>query len=161
MAAWSARWVNGLINLSVRRSIGCRSRVAAREERFCTNKGIFKKILTSCLILKASVYLNATEAQRKNVQQQSVKNDGGIFRRQPSSANLIQRDWMFNTVYTGWSSQRPTNGGIHTVPAKRGYFCLVFTTSKVHLGVNLVLRLRLELDLCKGVVTVRVTQEAG
>lgn len=38
---------------------------------------------------------------------------------------------------------------MHTVPANEGYLCLVFTTSKVHLSVNLVLRLRLELELCK------------
>lgn len=52
------------------------------------------------------MYLNATEAQWRNVQQQYVNNDCGIFRRQSSYATL-SRDhvgaaaadsWIFDTI---------------------------------------------------------------
>lgn len=41
---------------------------------------------------RVCMYLNATEAQWRNAQQQYVNNDGGIFRRQSASYATWSRD---------------------------------------------------------------------
>lgn len=111
------------------------------------------------------MHLNATEAQWRNVQQQYMNNDCGIFRRQSSYATL-SRDhvgaaaadsWIFNTILYRFEQAEPKvlrcenvnsssfipRSRIHTVSAKGGRFCLGFTTPKIRLSVNLVLRIRI------------------
>lgn len=119
-SGWQSCLVNGLINLSVRSSVGSRRRVTDRKELLCTAQSIFKKIHFPFNPERACMYLNATEAQWRNVQQH-VNSDGGIFRRQSAGYATRSRDhvgpvaadtvWFSIQFYTGLNRQRPKSWG--------------------------------------------------